>query len=842
MLSLESKPLGWYTKNKIASNVQSYAVMNSEIDTTNRIYLVTAQLKKKWRPNQPTNVLLKLHSFSSQKNLKSYDVANINLKPSAIFFPIYPTIGNFKKEILIAWQETGSEGKSTEIKYIYSPNGPLNFGKIQTLDESSSEYTIILPKIKVDREGDFHLYYQKVLEENKFTLKHSIGRQGDFDDDVTVVDDLSYISYGVFFPSIVINSDLIEVFYQNRFGSSRKDEIFVVQSTDKGDSYDSPIRLTNNKGHDFTPFGIRINEKSEWVWQGQEEGNWSIFYQKQDEDPRKLTFTRSNAYSPNMIYIEPRGRIVTWHDFRVNPSQIFGLYMESKGKISKPHNVSLERSSSSEPVLMKWKNKGYLFYLSRNTLYSKLADTITGKINIKSETHPEGVPSKKNKCIFSIIAPYDPSGIQEIAWIHDKFPNSIPEIYNMPGSQSKLVLNNLDGGNHYLHIRYKDKAGNESKVTHYHFIIDYIEPSAPEISSPTHFEETQSTKQDVTLRFKSEDDGGIQYYRYAFSTNRAASLKKRTKKNELQFKNMNTGVYFFKVRAVDIAGNLSDLSVYKVSIISKEDNILLYTNLVRRELREDSLKIDFVPVAISGIKNVFYVISQKRENPYEKGEIIQSTPSGRGQSIIIPMEERKTRRLYTVSIGFEFLNGKKSKVRYYSFEYLNKEKDETDQLKAKKNKFSKEKDSIRDPDRSSEDKVWISIKNLDADTGFYKVNFDVNSEYRSSLKGYSWQLTSIPQMPKTNEINSTGGPEYIYRLSPGIYYLSVKAVFKTEELNQKVEASYHKLNISEPFWELKNKWTYILTSFFILTILMGIWQLDRLYFYVSYIRRIRKII
>ncbi len=831
-----SNPLGWYQKKKVAKNVLDYAVTENNLSSKSTLYIITAHLKHKWQKDKATTIILKLHSFNGL-SITSTKVTRIKLEPSKILFPINLSIGSYQNKILIVWQETNLGAQiGSRIKLLYSPNGRKNFLAIRELDDSKGSKTAILPRVIIDQRGKFHLFYQKETNSKKFTMFHSSGDGNSFSNITEVVDGIKDIGHGVFFPSVVMHNNQIEVFYQNRPINLDKDEIFYIRSTNNGQSFSTPTRLTNNMHNDFSPFAFFTQNKIEFVWQARLNNIWSIYHSAGGQS-KKLTNVSTNSYSPNLIYIKKFGRVVTWHDFRENPSQIYAIFLDKQNidTINKSHNVTKEKRLAKIPKLIKWKKSGYLFYLTGGQLYFKKIDSDTSKITIRSKTHLQNKSSKNTKGVFKLNIPRDPSGVSKIAWIQDQSPHSIPEVYNFSGLNRVITLNNLKSGNYYLHARYKDNIENESEVTHYNFNIDSEKPSVPIISSSTHKEKAQSINRNISLQFQAYDDNAIAYYEYVFSTNRADKFKKKVSSSNLVFTNVTPNIYFFKVRAVDLVGNYSKIGTYRIEIIYPEDNISLYTNLNSQQLRDSFFILEYLYSEPGAkLKQVYYVVDSKKVDPYKRGKVIIPEETSEGQRLLIPMLTYKKRRLYTISFGFDYVNGRKGRPRVYSFEYLG-----AHTIKKKSEIKKRIRDIISSKPKSKFIRenfltAKISAKLLDYNNNLYEIFFSIsNKKYKNKLKGYSWHLTGKPEIPDLDEINSTGGPEYVYQLNPGVYYLTVLPIFKNKVLSKKADYAYKRILVEEKYFLEGRLLIYgggLLGLFFLG---FGISQYRRIAFYIN---------
>ena len=842
-----SDPLGWYPKNIIdTSGIIGYSFSTGDIDNQKSIFITTAHLKTKWKENTANQILLKIHSFNGSK-LFTREIKTIHVKPAEVLFPVHPSIGSFNNEVLIAWQETDLKTATTQIKYIYSSNNGATFTEEKVLDVDTQRYTTVLPLIKVDFKGRFHLFYQRETKKTKFTLERAIIEKGKVDTIDAIITNTGYIGYGTFFPSIILNNNIVDFIYQNRAGSNKKDDIFRLISSNTGNSYSSPIQITNSSEHDFSPNILRLNNNLEWVWQGRENNIWSIFYSKDEPnfEPIKITPNTTNSYSPYIGYTKSMGRILLWHDFSETPSQVFSLFLDQKNKNNKVginHNVSLEKSAVEQVKMLHWKNKIWAFYITGGNLIAKLADSFAEKPKISSLTHIEHKPSKNPKSIFNFTYPNDPSGIDEVAWVQDNKPETIPEVYNIPTNQKTLTINNLTGGNYYLHVRSKDRVGNESDTAHYHFIIDSLKPSPPVINSTTHANNIPSTLTEAKISLSADDDSGIQEYRYVISKNRAAILNEVTKENNLTLTNLPLGISFFKVQALDFAGNLSKITTYKLEIISQEDKLPFFNNIIAEQLKEDNLKITFTPIPGYKIKKVFYIVDDKEREPFvDDAKIATIVTNSTKQTITIPMNSYTKNRLYSVSIGFEFQDKLRIKPKYYNFEYVDTsvpKKEIVKEFNLKKDfldtisDITQSKDAIYvETPKTFGKQVQIKYNPIDIEASFFEISFDIPKEYKNWLEGYVWQLTTEPEIPKSTIINSKGSPEYISDLEDGIWYLSVKPIFKEKDLNKDIKYSYIRITIDHS-WSIKTK-LMIISFIFILILIYCIYKRKQIEFYLS---------
>jgi hypothetical protein len=151
-------------------------------------------------------------------------------------------------------------------------------------------------------------------------------------------------------------------------------------------------------------------------------------------------------------------------------------------------------------------------------------DTTADPVGIFSRTHALGQISKASDAIFQWPKPNDISGVESYAWVIDDQKETDPDLFNLNARATQITIPGFNGGAYYLHIKYRDKAGNVSPVKHYPFVVDSVPPSRPVITSTTHENGIPDSRQDVVLKFSAADDSGIQTYRYAFADKLTAQV------------------------------------------------------------------------------------------------------------------------------------------------------------------------------------------------------------------------------------------------------------------------------------------------------------------------------
>lgn len=824
--------VGWLGPKTVTRGILDHDIYQG-VSGDQKLYLVTTKLVGQFRKNQKTKIAIYARTLS-KSGLNKRKVATVVLAKSPTLFPLNPTIAGYKNEILVAWQETNLATGGTLIRYAFSSSGIDSFQAAQILPGTESSGIALLPQVKADQSGKFHIFFQKEQSESRFTLQHSIGVNGTFAEPKSVVSDLKTIGRGVFFPSVLIAGNKVDIIYQNRLEQNWKDELFRAQSFNGGITFVKPEKLTNNSFNDFSPHVISVNSNLEWVWQANPAKTWEIYYGGEYIARRKLSNTNAHAYQPSMVNNPKAGRVAVWHDTRNKAVQVYGIFLDKDKRFetAREHNISNSTRGARKPVLISWREQVLLFYRAAGALIYRKADMQTGKIEIKSKVR---IVKGRQKVTFSWKLPKDPSGVDGFAYVIDTKAKSDPLIFNLSAKKRSVFFENMLGNKYFFHIRYRDKAGNISRVYSKGFVVDSTAPQAPEINSPTHRENVPTAKSDVRLDFTAEDDSGIGLYQYNFSTHRGAKLKKKTKKSTITFKNQLPGTYYFMVRAIDYAGNKSPISIYQVEISPSDANeTLIATNIADGQIFEKKLAVSVR--SQKKVKSAYLFVGPKKVDPFKKKykfELKQSKNTLRLNRLV----QNLPAGLYTVSLGLELKNGEKIE-RHFFFEKVSKDKRGPSVEKLggistdKEDGFSKISKSkkVRKPERG---RLKAEIK-LKKKKNLFEVYFrPPKTDQFKRLKGYSWMLTGARSPRRPGKlINSVGGPEYIYNLKPGDYYLSVKPVYSDKVSNRAAKYSYIRFSVADDSLISGMKWWLLGLGIFVLATLGVILSFDKIRFYL----------
>lgn len=816
---------GWYAPVRFADKTTEYSVQETEGRVNDILYVVSVSLPTAFSTAKDTLCEIYVHSFNGS-SIKSAKAASVTLPKSLFLFSLNPSIAVSGDQVLIVWQQPSKDGRGTDMKYIVGSSGDFVFSEAETVREQ--EYDGSLPKLIVSKEGLIHLFYQKRVESSKFSLMHAKFNGNKFSEFSSIIGDIASIGRGAFFPSIVIDNSEIFVMYQTRQEQTLRDEIYFIRSTNAGKSFGKLARMTENDHNDFAPYLTMIDEQMEYVWQANPEGNWAIYYQKSGEEPKKITTSKSDSFMPVMAYTPKNGRVMAWFDQRVAPAQIYSIFWNSDSELSiaREHAVTRGKSMASEPYLATIGDNIFLFYLQNQRLYAAKTDKETSKIGVYSPTHAEGMSSNNTDVKIEWSIRGEPSGVDSIAYLVDDRADSNPDLYNLDGDKRDLVIKDVAGGRYYFHIKYIDGAGNESMPYHYPFVVDSGPPQSPIISSATHQEGIPVDAKNFTVSFYAEDDIGVRGYYYAFSENRGEPLEKFSETEELTFSDISAGRYYFMVRAEDLAGKLSPVSVYSIEVVPEDyADFFVKTNIADSRVQAENFEVEILlNITEKNIAAVKANLTRKKSDPYGSGEVWDFEVSENKYTIARPLDSLSP-GLYAFSLGLEYSDGTMSIPRYYYFEYKKPRVEQPVKPVRFETGWRRVQRYFYEP--AAYEKTLPTIE-INSEGDLFKVEFNMNKEFKSFVKGYSYRVADIPSMPE-EEVNYGKTPIYLYNLSPGEYYLSVRAVFSKKDFNEKAGYSYIRFVVlPHSFWRNPR---FIAGALGLLFLLFGLRHRKKLLFY-----------
>lgn len=786
---------GWYNPSLVSRNVVEYGLYSDRAV----IHAVTVELKERFVPGKSVAADIVLYRFSGRKIIEKEKAAEVTLPPSEFLFTLIPSVAATKDGVMIFWQEPGAGGRGTTIKYAFRSASETVFGSALALREG--EFFGSLPQASADDFGGIHLFYQSYAKGGRFSIQHAVFRNGKFEGFTPVIKNIDSMGKGAFFPSVLFRSKEIYLMYQSRQTKNLMDELYLVTSKDGGRSFSAPRQITKNTHNDFAPYLVSINGRLEFVWQANPGGNWDIFRseleEKPESEPVKVSISQANAYRPVMAYTPKNGRVVVWYDQRKIPPQIYAKFLDAGSElISKDHPATKGKSAASEPRLVVSGSEIYLFFVQGRRLYLQKSDRETSQVVISSPTHGEGNLSRSRDVRIEWKLANEPSGVDSYAFLVDQRDNSEPDLYNLDGEKSHIDLKEMNGGRYYFHLKYKDKAGNESKKFSFPFTVDPNPPTTPSVVSNTHTEALPVKETRFVVSYESQDDLALKGYRYVLSENIGASLQEFTTETTLSFDDLDPGKYYFMVQSEDSVGNLSQRSIYSFEVAPADyEDFFVQTNIENNKVLGDKLTLEInLNREDKSIQKVRVQVLNKKIDPFS----VKKELSYRRQRNIyqgeIPVKLKHG--FYILSLGLEYSDGSRSIPRYYFFEYGEPE-EETAVTVQLGPRFRWE---VEYWFRSKFEKTLPEIRMV-SDGELYTVQFFIAEELRKRVAGYSYRLSNLPGMPD-GKINYLDSPVYLYNLNPGTYYLSVRPVFHSRKANKKAGYSYIRFEVKGPLYFL----------------------------------------
>jgi hypothetical protein len=136
------------------------------------------------------------------------------------------------------------------------------------------------------------------------------------------------------FPSLSVSGPAIHlVWTDNRFGEG---EVYYRRSTNSGQSWGDPVRLTNKNGDSVNASVSSSGNDVHVVWQDDRDGNKEIYYKRSTDGG--LTWgadvrMTNNSFASNAPSAVAMGKtiIVVWSDLREGNAEIFGLRSVDSG-------------------------------------------------------------------------------------------------------------------------------------------------------------------------------------------------------------------------------------------------------------------------------------------------------------------------------------------------------------------------------------------------------------------------------------------------------------------------------------------------------------------------------
>jgi hypothetical protein len=189
---------------------------------------------------------------------------------------------------------------------------------------------------------------------------------------------------------------------------------------------------------------------------------------------------------------------------------------------------------------------------------------------ISSSTHSMNQWSNNNNPVFTWTAAIDPSGIAGYytSFDHDSSTNPNRIINTNSNIQSKSYTNQGDGI-WFFHVAARDNADAHNwgaEAIYGPILIDTVSPSAPSVTSPTHFLNQWSVNNNPSFSWTSQDNAGgsgLAGYDYIFDHTVSSPLTgSPVSDTSHTYLNTADGTWYLHIRAKDNADNWGPISDY----------------------------------------------------------------------------------------------------------------------------------------------------------------------------------------------------------------------------------------------------------------------------------------
>ena len=472
-----------------------------------------------------------------------------------------------KSEIRAAWcvlAEDGATGSmfqsfSRDLGATWSDPERITFGLQMELQ----------PVVKYDRRNVLHLFFS-AYRGGVFTLYHTSasGEDGKFAGPEPVAEMEGDVK-GSFFPAVKFSGSRAAVVWQAK-EKNYSDSLYFTGSDDYGKSWSGVEKITP-PGSNYQAPSIEIADGTIYlVFMNNRDKSWGIKMMRSrdrgdtwDETPLKISDTNANCFSPNISMGPENELYITWHDTREKGNRIFlRKYSAVSGELSPETGLSVRKRPGRNAFTLNTPRKLIVFWEESGAIVSLFADMQVRVPLVKSRTHPADTWTRNTDAVIEWSKPSDESGIAGYATITDRRPDTNPMIQNLRYDVNRAYINGLEDGVTYFHIRAVDGAGNMSRTVHYRLQVSANPLAMPVVISTTHPENGKSVKTDAVFRWAVSDTGRLKGFIYSLSKDVAVRPDKFVDSFNVEFRNLENGVYYFNLAAISATNQVSRVTTY----------------------------------------------------------------------------------------------------------------------------------------------------------------------------------------------------------------------------------------------------------------------------------------
>jgi serine phosphatase RsbU (regulator of sigma subunit) len=371
---------------------------------------------------------------------------------------------------------------------------------------------------------------------------------------------------GSFFPTLIFHRGLYYMAWQSRPFSEQQTpvfDIYLAVTDNLRSPWSAPLNLTGNSlGEDERPILYAEGDRLNLIWQSDQGGTRGIYYRQFDlqaapvGETVRITPALSSARDPGILRTDEELQVY-YVDERSGKGSLYysvqrGAEFEELGSVAEVDaDIIHQFPFAGEDEL-------HQFWQDTKGIAHAGPDRSAGQPQFRK---PLGKYIGLRGLTVSWNPVQDPSGLEGYLYAFNREKDFEPEILNVSPSMTSLKLRADEEGPWYLHIKAMDRAGNLSSTLTVPFIADLTPPRAPVIAELSQDGEGFHENNEPLITWSSRDTDLVGYnYRMTRKRVDVTSARIRTGKNSRQFRELEEGLWYFQVAAIDRAGNISKTS------------------------------------------------------------------------------------------------------------------------------------------------------------------------------------------------------------------------------------------------------------------------------------------
>ncbi|GEM_PF-6775281 len=444
----------------------------------------------------------------------------------------------------------------------------------------------LIPKIVIHANNAVSLYYHSIKNNGSAYLKviTSDDEGKNWSLPKTLFSRNMYASNAhVLFPEIVSIENTIIAAYQMR--SEGHDSIYYTFSDDNGEHWEEPQRIFTDTANYRRPrLLFNPNNRELYLFlESDRQNDWDIYYSKIDFaahrrpqwlPPHIISDTPSDSFNPMPVRYND-SIIVAWYDYRNIQPGIFLRVLQS----TQEEDILGSEIYITKDISNACRNVQSV--VGNNTLYLVYQIEAYGTFGIRGVTmplfiaHPEIRMPQYQQAYKNDAAPVEcliiatNTALFNYSLAFEMTTNKSSESFiRIPNRGfNYIMVSNFCEGTNYIQARIESDSGIFSKTVCTQIVVDARPPSGLHIQSPTHPSLIPVSNNAPVFNYTCTCRD-VQGWSYSFSTNEyiEPDYAIQTEDTIVRFSNCAGGLYYFKIRAVDAAGNWSEVATKVIQI------------------------------------------------------------------------------------------------------------------------------------------------------------------------------------------------------------------------------------------------------------------------------------